>query len=122
MLERSSTGASCGRSKVYGNSGTTQQPFGLAPRYFQVDTSGSRVDPTATSPLPYPPPSSMPGFCSKCGSPVLTDAIFCHRCGQNFTAEMAAVQLPGHPEAAHALTALREALADRYAVARELGR
>jgi eukaryotic-like serine/threonine-protein kinase len=64
----------------------------------------------------------MSGFCSSCGTPVMTDAIFCHRCGRNFTVEMAAVQMPHDEPGAIALAAIRAALADRYAIARELGR
>jgi serine/threonine-protein kinase len=52
----------------------------------------------------------------------MTDAIFCHKCGRNFTMEMAAVQMPHDEPGAIALAGIRAALADRYAVARELGR
>ncbi len=49
------------------------------------------------------------------------DAIFCHRCGKNFTVEMAAAKIEDSPQA-DTLARLRAALVDRYAIERELGR
>ena len=84
----------------------------------------------------------MPDVCPNCGTSLAADAIFCHRCGRNFTVEMAAAPPspePASPQAApekaipsehtsaeqaesDTLTRLRGALGDRYAVERELGR
>ena len=49
------------------------------------------------------------------------DAVFCHRCGKNYTVEAAAVQLETE-DASDTLGQLRKALGDRYAIERELGR
>ena len=85
----------------------------------------------------------MPDSCPNCGASLADDAIFCHRCGRNFTVEMAAAQQPTAPArvqaapsnateaeehasqeqpASDTLARLRGALGDRYAVERELGR
>jgi serine/threonine-protein kinase len=50
------------------------------------------------------------------------DAVFCHRCGKNYTVEAAAVQLDADEPASDTLGQLRRALGDRYAIERELGR
>jgi serine/threonine-protein kinase len=64
----------------------------------------------------------MPNSCPNCGTPVTDDAIFCHRCGRNFTLEIAAARPPADPADLDTLARLRAALADRYAIERELGR
>ncbi len=66
--------------------------------------------------------SPLPTTCAKCGTPTPADAIFCSRCGLNFTLEQAAgrssVVAAGHD----AIQTLNSALAGRYLVERELGR
>jgi eukaryotic-like serine/threonine-protein kinase len=64
----------------------------------------------------------MPDTCPNCGTPLAADAIFCHRCGRNFTVEMPANQPGAEPPVSETLARLRAALGDRYAIARELGR
>ncbi len=65
----------------------------------------------------------MPDSCPNCSTPLAADAIFCHRCGRNFTVEMAARQASSEePPASDTLARLRTALGDRYAIERELGR
>ncbi|MGH7670132.1 MAG: serine/threonine-protein kinase, partial [Gemmatimonadaceae bacterium] len=64
----------------------------------------------------------MPDSCPNCGTPLAADAIFCHRCGRNFTVEMAARQTPADSADTDTLTRLQRALGDRYAIERELGR
>ncbi len=73
----------------------------------------------------------MPDVCPNCGTPLAADAIFCHRCGRNFTVEMTARQTSaGTADAADradapdhdTLTRLRASLGNRYAIERELGR
>ncbi len=78
----------------------------------------------------------MPETCPNCGAPLPPDAIFCHRCGRNFTVEMptstpapaatppsvtpsSAVTDPA--AASDTLSRLRGALGDRYQIERELG-
>jgi TolB-like protein/uncharacterized Zn finger protein (UPF0148 family) len=62
-------------------------------------------------------------FCPNCGAPVIDGAVFCVRCGLNVTLELSAI---GGADAAvpedETLLRLRAALAERYAVERELGR
>ncbi len=78
----------------------------------------------------------MPETCPNCGTPPPPDAIFCHRCGRNFTVEMpASTPAPAatppsitpssavaDPAAASdTISRLRGALGDRYQIERELG-
>ncbi len=73
----------------------------------------------------------LPTTCSKCGAPTASDAIFCSRCGLNFTLEQSAIRATpavdadGAASAAGAYDTLRRlnaALAGRYSLERELGR
>ncbi|MHB1863656.1 MAG: protein kinase domain-containing protein [Gemmatimonadaceae bacterium] len=70
----------------------------------------------------------MPDTCPNCGAPLAPDAIFCHRCGRNFTVEMAPRQAAtadapaGEAPLDDTLARLRASLGDRYQVERELGR
>jgi eukaryotic-like serine/threonine-protein kinase len=64
----------------------------------------------------------MPDVCPKCGTPLAADAIFCHRCGRNFTIELAAAPAPDDSSGGDTLPRLRDSLRDRYAIERELGR
>jgi eukaryotic-like serine/threonine-protein kinase len=64
----------------------------------------------------------MPDSCPNCGTAIAADAIFCHRCGRNFTIEVPTVKLAEAGETADTLMRLRSALGDRYAISRELGR
>jgi eukaryotic-like serine/threonine-protein kinase len=68
----------------------------------------------------------MPETCPNCGTPLPPDAIFCHRCGRNFTVEMPAPvsvpEKPAAPEESDTLTRLRGTVGDRYQIERELGR
>ncbi|MFI5281056.1 MAG: serine/threonine-protein kinase, partial [Gemmatimonadales bacterium] len=83
-----------------------------------------------------------PTTCPNCQTQLPADALFCHRCGRNFTVEMATqqvaaagaqrratpagtpavVQQPADPSTSATFTKLRVSLADRYELVRELGR
>src|SRR6185503_12559994 len=91
----------------------------------------------STTHQPFLPPGvsslpTTPTTCSKCGAAVPPDALFCMRCGQNFTLEYSTVRasLPGMASAYQgesdtpdqALQKLSAALAGRYEVVRELGK
>ena len=64
----------------------------------------------------------MSDSCPDCGTPLAADAIFCHRCGKNFTVEMPTKGPEDLPPPTDALSGLRAALGDRYEIERELGR
>jgi eukaryotic-like serine/threonine-protein kinase len=64
----------------------------------------------------------MPDSCPNCGTPLAPDAIFCHRCGRNFTVDTAAQPTGDDTPAADTMSRLRAALGDRYEIERGLGR
>lgn len=71
----------------------------------------------------------MPTSCPKCGTPIAAGMNFCGVCGLNLTLEQPAASSPAPPAApppatpeADTLARVRTALADRYAIDRELGR
>ncbi|MBX9928332.1 MAG: protein kinase [Gemmatimonadaceae bacterium] len=66
--------------------------------------------------------STLPQTCSKCGAPTAPDAIFCSRCGLNFTLEHSAFRTTQSAAGDDAIQRLNSALAGHYAVSRELGR
>ena len=82
---------------------------------------------SVTDPSKGPGPVHLtPANCPNCGTQLSADAVFCHRCGRNFTVEMSAKTPSGAATSDAAstdtLVRLRAALADRYAVERELGK
>ncbi|HEX8724235.1 MAG TPA: serine/threonine-protein kinase, partial [Gemmatimonadaceae bacterium] len=70
----------------------------------------------------------MPDTCPNCGTALAADAIFCHRCGRNFTVEVSARSTPAASDVSDVsdesdtIARLRRSLGDRYQIERELGR
>ena len=64
----------------------------------------------------------MPSTCANCGTVAETEAVFCSRCGLNFSTEFKGTPLSAVKEASETFVRLREAIGDRYTIERELGR
>jgi TolB-like protein len=64
---------------------------------------------------------TLPSKCRQCGTPTAADAVFCSKCGLNFTLEQSAIPKFGQPVESDTLSRLRTALSGRYLVERELG-
>jgi serine/threonine protein kinase len=60
--------------------------------------------------------------CPNCGAPRETDALFCARCGRNFSTEFKGTPLAEVKEVTDTFRRLRESVGDRYEIERELGR
>jgi serine/threonine protein kinase len=70
-----------------------------------------------------PPGSTITtSTCANCGTAREPDAVFCSRCGLDFTAEFRGTPIHTLEQASPILVRLREEIGDRYSVERELGR
>lgn len=75
-----------------------QQPAYISPDYQPpMPEYGMPMpaQPQAAPQVPvYTQPQPVPGFCPVCGTPVITGANFCQKCGMDFNAMGPAVQIP----------------------------